>query len=124
MGGALVGGYISNQGQEQHFENEREAARDDLRKDSYANYLQAGYGLLFQEQLKQAGEKVTNDELAAGAQTLVGAQSAVALFGNPKFEDLTNELLNAFANEDVETAQDVLGKIRDLAKEDITSNTR
>jgi hypothetical protein len=75
MGGALVGGYISNQGQQQQFEDERKAAIDDLRQDSYANYLQAGYGYLLGVQLKHAQVKVTEDELKARAQALVGAHT-------------------------------------------------
>ncbi len=124
MGGALVGGYISNQGQEHQFDRQLQAARDDLRQDSYANYLQAGYGYLLQVQLKREGVKVTSDELKARAQALVGAQSAVALFGNPKFEDLTNKLLNALVTEHAATSANLLVEFRDLAKEDIASYTR
>jgi hypothetical protein len=46
IGGAFVGGSIANEGQDQRFKNEREAARHDLRQDAYANYLQEGYGYL------------------------------------------------------------------------------
>lgn len=124
MGGALVGGYISNQGQERQFEDQRKAAVDDLRQDSYANYLQAGYGYLLGVQLKHAGVKVTEDELKARAQALVGAQAAVALFGNPNFDDLTIRLLEALVTEKKERSADLLGEFRDLAKEDIASYTR
>lgn len=53
MGGALVGGYISNQGQEQQFEDQRKAARDDLRQDAWANYLQEGFGYLVQLEIRR-----------------------------------------------------------------------
>jgi hypothetical protein len=119
LAGALIGGHISNQGQEQQFENQRKAARDDLRQDSYANYLQAGFGYLLAVQLKHAGVKVTDNELKARAQALVGAQAAVALFGNPRFDKPTEKLLNDLVTEDDEMAADRLGEFRDMAKEDL-----
>jgi hypothetical protein len=41
IGGAAVGGYIANKGQEQRFEEERAARIRDVRLDTYARFLRA-----------------------------------------------------------------------------------
>jgi hypothetical protein len=41
IGGAAVGGYVANKGQEQRFEEERAARIRDVRLDTYVKYLQA-----------------------------------------------------------------------------------
>ena len=41
LGGALIGGCVANQGQQDQFENERQAALVDMRKEVYATYIQA-----------------------------------------------------------------------------------
>jgi hypothetical protein len=124
MGGALVGGYISNQGQEQQFENQREAAKDDLRQDAYANFLQEGFSYLLQVQLKAAGLPVTGEELKARSQALAGAEAAVALFGNTELAVLADQLLNDLVREQVDDATTHLKDFQDLAKEDIASPNR
>jgi hypothetical protein len=121
MGGALIGGYISNQGQEQQFDNQREAAKDDLRQGAYANFLQEGYGYLLQVQLRAQGVPVTDEELKARSQALAGAEAAVALFGNTELAAVADQLLNDLVVEDVDDAQTHLEDFRDLAKEDIAS---
>jgi hypothetical protein len=120
LGGALIGGYISNQGQNERFKNEQEAARHDLRQDAYANYLQESYGFLLQIQLKhQKVASVTDKELAARANALVGAEAAVALFGRSGFQNLTNRLTSALASEDEETSTRLLKRFIRQAKKDI-----
>jgi hypothetical protein len=39
MGGALIGGYVANEGQQERFESERKAEVADARQDVYAKYL-------------------------------------------------------------------------------------
>jgi hypothetical protein len=39
VGGALVGGAVANQGQEQGFERQRAAALQDLRRETYGDYI-------------------------------------------------------------------------------------
>jgi len=41
MGGAFIGGYIANEGQEQRFEDEQDVRREELRRTTYAEFLQA-----------------------------------------------------------------------------------
>jgi hypothetical protein len=42
IGGALIGGYVANQGQQQRFDSERAAAIQDLRIDAYGALLGTG----------------------------------------------------------------------------------
>jgi hypothetical protein len=114
---------LSNQGQEQQFEDQRKAARDDLRQDAYANYLQEGFGYLVQLEIREAGVTVTEDELKARLDATAGAQAAVALFGNPEFKTLTTNLTNALAGEDTTTADALLSRYIVLAKEDLDLGT-
>jgi hypothetical protein len=46
MGGALVGGYIANEGQKQRFEDEQAAQRQALMRDVFADYLRAVQGII------------------------------------------------------------------------------
>src|SRR5215218_1396303 len=39
LGGAVIGGYVANAGQEQRFDDERAAHIQDLRRDRYVNYV-------------------------------------------------------------------------------------
>jgi len=39
LGGAVIGGYVANEGQEQRFHDERTAHIQDLRRDRYVNYV-------------------------------------------------------------------------------------
>jgi hypothetical protein len=39
LGGAVIGGYVANEGQEQRFHDERAAHVQDLRRDRYVNYV-------------------------------------------------------------------------------------
>jgi hypothetical protein len=66
---------------------------------------------------------VSDEELKARAQAIVGAQAAVALFGNPKFQALTNDLTNALGREDEETAIALLIKFTNLAKGDLAGTS-
>lgn len=123
MGGALVGGYISIQGQEEQFEDQRIAAKDDLRQDAYANYLQEAFGYLVQLEIRNAGVTVTEDELKARLDATAGAQAAVALYANREFKTLTTDLTNALAGEDTATADALLSRYIVLAKEDLDLGT-
>ena len=46
VGGALVGGFVANQGQEEGFKRQRAAAKQDLRIEAYADYLGTAEGFV------------------------------------------------------------------------------
>jgi hypothetical protein len=119
MGGAFVGGSVANQGQEQRFESEREAARQDVREDTYGAYLQAATGLLLKLQLKADGEPVEDEVLFDLLDTLVAAQAPVLLLADRELQDVSSEVISALAREDLETSVASLDMFIDLAQEDI-----
>ena len=119
MGGALVGGSIAKQTQEQTFENQRQAARDDLRRDAYTNYLQRAIGYLLQLQLKDTDVPPSKEELATRLDATSAAEAAVNLYADRKFQTLTGEITNALAQEQVVTAQSLLRQFINLARADI-----
>ena len=65
--------------------------------------------------------RVTNEELAARIKAIVGAEAAVALFGRPRFQKLTNELTNALGSENEDESIRLLKRFTRLAKKDIAS---
>jgi hypothetical protein len=121
MGGALIGGYISKETQQQQFENQQEAASDDLRRDAYENYLQAGYGYFVDLQLKAGGIPLGEDELKAHVDAVSGAEAAVALYGSTELEEVMTNLEEALGFERLSSAAVFLNQFRDLAKEEIAS---
>ena len=76
IGGAFVGGWVANQGQERRFERERAAAIQDLRIDAYGAVLESGQKVVldFQSEASDAEQKAA---LAA----LFAAEARVALIG-------------------------------------------
>lgn len=64
MGGAAVGGYIANQGEQQRFEHERAAEIRDLRLDTYVMLLRAA-------ELERAEPIKTNDRVVRTAEAEV-----------------------------------------------------
>lgn len=55
VGGALVGGWVANHGQEQRFNEQRTAQREDFRRDTYARFLTAAENWRF---VGKTGERV------------------------------------------------------------------
>jgi hypothetical protein len=101
MGGALIGGYVANQGQEQQFNAEREAARQDVRREIYATYLQAADSLLAKWDLRQnAGaldtEAQQNKFLEAEAIPLLRAEAAVDLVAEHEVQNAAKAIVDAF----------------------------
>jgi hypothetical protein len=47
LGGALIGGFVANEGQEQRFNDERAAHIQDVRRDRYVNYVRELLTLTF-----------------------------------------------------------------------------
>jgi hypothetical protein len=46
LGGALVGGFLTNRGQAEEFKRERAAAKQELRREAYADYLGTAEGFV------------------------------------------------------------------------------
>jgi hypothetical protein len=54
LGGALIGGLIANEGQQDQLESERDAAREALREEAYAGYLAAANTLFLRDRSRIA----------------------------------------------------------------------
>lgn len=46
MGGAFIGGYVANEGQQQRFKEEQSARFAELRRDTFAEYMRAIQGIV------------------------------------------------------------------------------
>ena len=122
MGGALIGGFVANQGQEEQFENERMAAVQDVHREAYATYLAATIRTLHQLELKERGS-VSEEEYDESADTAVDAESVVLLLADRDLEDVTIRLTNALTTSDMETVQKTtLREFIDLAKKDLAKS--
>ena len=74
LGGAVVGGWLANEGQENQFESERAAAAQDLRREAYGIYLGAA-----QEVWATDLEEGSEDEKDAAAVRLFVAEARIRL---------------------------------------------
>jgi len=122
MGGALVGGFVANQGQTQRFEIERQAAIQDVHTEAYATYLQASIKTLYKLELLQAeNEDVrSNPEYVKLVNTAIEAQPVVWLLADSQLTDVTRRLTNALSDGDYDLVQELLGRFVELARKDVT----
>jgi hypothetical protein len=77
LGGAYIGGSVANKGQHQQFKDERKAATADLRRATYANYLQVADTLAVRLEIRrEIGQGALPPEKVV---PLIRAAAAVAL---------------------------------------------
>jgi hypothetical protein len=109
MGGALIGGWVANAGQEQRFQDERQAAVQDLHREIYADYLASAYSLLLKRQV-MADEDVllADDEALDLIEATVRAQSAVELISGSQVNEAATELTNALSHFGEEVDDEIL----------------
>jgi hypothetical protein len=86
MGGAFIGGYVANEGQEQRFQDEQEVRAQDLRRNAYADFLQAAADVQFSEEENPSENPVDK---------LIGAQAKAALFANSDVQGGATALVDA-----------------------------
>jgi CHASE1-domain containing sensor protein len=115
IGGAAVGGYVANKGQEQQFEEERAARIRDVRLDTYSEFLRAAenehfHALASDDVITRAEAEV---DLVASSDALREAAAT-----------LTDTVLN---NEDTQSWERKIRKARklfvDLAHTEIDTGT-
>jgi hypothetical protein len=82
MGGAAVGGYIANQGEQQRFEHERAAEIRDLRLDTYVALLRAAEREHSQYQTDDRVVRTAEAEVALVAPTAAIREAASRLAAN------------------------------------------
>jgi hypothetical protein len=101
MGGAVIGGCAATQTQEQRLQAERDAAIQDLRRETYATYLRAAESLLTKWDLReQAGGLETKEQqnafLEVEAVPLVTARAEVDLVAEDDVQKAAKNISDAF----------------------------
>jgi hypothetical protein len=123
IAGAYIGASTANAGQNQQFENGRRAARQDLRQNTYANYLQAADRLLVELQLSADPDfGVTNKELKGLLDSVVAAEGGVDLVSNIKVRHLADALTTALAKNQQRRAFALRERFIKLAKRQIKTS--
>jgi CHASE1-domain containing sensor protein len=126
LGGALIGGYISKETQQQQFENERQAALVDMRREVYSTYIQAVETFL---QTVDATRQLQGGDLTP-EQTrklieeegipALAAQAAVELVAEDGVREAAQDIDQAFdANTIEEEWDDLRRAFIDLANEEL-----
>ncbi len=108
MGGAAVGGYIANRGEQQRFEHERAAEIRDLRLDTYVTLLRAA-------ELERAEPVKTNDRVVLTAEAEVALVAPTVAIREAASRFATNAL-NATTEQDYTRLRD---EFIDLAQAEI-----
>jgi hypothetical protein len=89
LGGALIGGFVANQGQEQRFDDERAAHIQDVRRDRYVNYVRELMKLTFVGGVPvQALTAQTEVSLLSSSPTVQGAARELGEAANKHNEAL------------------------------------
>jgi hypothetical protein len=125
MGGALIGGTIANQGQE----DEREAVQRDVRRETYATYIQAAEDLVQKSaNLNESGGLDTQAEISEFVEaegvpvlTALAAVDLVAIDG--EIRDAAHDITDALESERGITSEEEWERLKqnfiDLAQKDI-----
>jgi hypothetical protein len=85
MGGAFIGGYVANEGQERRFEREQDVRREELRRTAYADFLLAAATV-------NQGGVGSEDERLARADS---AEAMVRLFADAATREAASVLSDA-----------------------------
>ena len=125
MGGALVGGYISIQGQEDRAQDEREAVQREVRRETYATYIQAVEGFL--QNAAAVGDFKTRAEEAAFIKAegipVLTALAVVDLVADDEVQDAAHAITDALESEDGIASDEEWESLKenfiDLAQKDI-----
>ena len=104
MGGAAVGGYIANRGEQQRFAHERAAEIRDLRLDTYVTFLRAAEREHSQYQTADRVVRTAEAEVALVAPTVAIREAASRLAANA-LEATSEQDYTRLRDEFIELAQ-------------------
>jgi hypothetical protein len=110
VGGALIGGLIANEGQQDQLESERDAAREALRQEAYAGYLAAANTLFLTGQIADRDaaldqDEVSEEEVTSAIDAAFKAQAAVEVVAPAELRTAARELTNLMGNNKEEWAK-------------------
>jgi CHASE1-domain containing sensor protein len=117
LGGALIGGYISKETQQQQFENERQAALVDMRREVYSTYIQAVESFLQTVAARQEAQEgaLTREQtrklIEEEGIPALAAQAAVELVAEDDVREAVQDIDQAF---DKGTIEEVGGPAKRL----------
>jgi len=116
VGGAWIGGVVANEGQEHQSQSERAAAIQDLRIDTYGDYLASADALVGKLQLS-----FSDDERDAALVHLVAIRARVVLVAEQPEVMLkrANAITEAVDGEDVDAYDDAAENFFVAARHDI-----
>jgi hypothetical protein len=89
MGGAYIGGYVANEGQQQRFESEQDARLQDLRRDAYADFVEEAANVEFKA---DKGENPVDK--------LLGAEAKAGLYADSDIQNAATALSDVVREED------------------------
>jgi hypothetical protein len=114
IGGAYIGGTMANRGQEQEFKNQRKAAIEDVRRATYATYLQVADDLVAQLQIAEGKLPATK------VVPLVRAAAAVDLLArSADVQDAADVIRQTVANGTIDRYDTLRKRFLKVAHEDI-----
>jgi hypothetical protein len=104
MGGAFVGGHVANEGQQRRFEEEQKLRIENLRRETYVNYVRDLENIFF---IGNTREKVR------------AAEAAVLLVSSPSIADVTRDVRLLAEGEDEDSYTDARDAFVKLAQQEI-----
>ena len=105
MGGAFVGGYVANQGQKQRFEHEQAVRIQNLRRETYVNYVR----------------ELENQFFLGGTREKVRAAEGAVLLVSPSIAEETRDVRELSEREDETSYTDARDRWVVAAQEEILS---
>jgi hypothetical protein len=111
MGGAYIGGYVANEGQQQRFESEQEARLQDLRRGAYADFVEEAASVEFMADPKENPvTKLLGAEAKAGLYADSEIRNAATALSDSVRDRGSDDPYNAAVSEFVDAARTQLDK--------------
>lgn len=111
MGGAFIGGYVANEGQQQRFKEERKSQLEDLRRETYVRYLRnvdAVVELTFLEKTKPSEREIANTQFEARS-----ARDQVLLVSSKPLRNATVRLMKSLEGDEQLSDEENFGNYED-----------
>lgn len=95
VGGALVGGFLTNQAQQNRLESEREAERINRREDAYAAFLATVHTLVLNGQIVTVHpDEISDEDIDDAINAAFSAEAAVDVVVPNEVQALAEDLVN------------------------------
>ena len=105
MGGAYIGGYVANEGQQQRFESEQDARLQDLRRDAFADLVE-----------EAASVEFFTDEERNPVDKLLAAEAKADLYADPEVRQAATALSDVVREIDPGDYERAVGQFVEAAR--------